>query len=302
MYSKSRLIGGPLSLGLDAKPLLQVSSDVETRVLHWSVVSALEHSRLHAQLDVLADSPILAIHTIPEGDSVGGIEPRCSNLGRMEQEVTDHGGMIGLSWPDGICSDVVGGQADHAVGIDQLPLMTSLLVWIQTLEGTPRRSAGFSERPGPISMRNATLPIQLRPSPVLERRHQTAQLGMHRPAVIALVVVLQDHLPVGPHLVGDPVSRSKLVQGVATQSSGNTAKLIGQVVLRPVCRSQLQKEEPAPGLNRDRKEPQISFAQAVAFIQEGRGSELPLERVGPGVIRATNGPGETTLASPRHEP
>ena len=72
-------------------------------------------------------------------------------------------------------------------------------------------------------MRHPVVPIELVTAALFEGRHNLAQLGMHRAAVVALVVILNDHLPIGFHIVGDGVPYTEVCEGVAPQSCGAIA-------------------------------------------------------------------------------
>src|SRR5256886_10442286 len=99
------------------------------------------------------------------------------------------------------------------------------LVFVQGRECAAARRARLGERIGAGAMRNAAQPVEIRAAALTERRHQLTQLRMHARAVVALVVVLADHLPVRGHLVADRMSDPQLAQGVARQALGNSAEL-----------------------------------------------------------------------------
>src|SRR5580704_8962798 len=70
-------------------------------------------------------------------------------------------------------------------------------------------------------MRDAVVPVEV-PATAPERRDELAQLGVHRAAVVALVVVLQDHLPVRGDLVDQPVPGAKMLQRVLGEPGART--------------------------------------------------------------------------------
>ncbi len=51
---------------------------------------------------------------------------------------------------------------------------------------------------------------------------------MHRPTVVALVVVLGDHLPIGGNVVTDPATDDQLVEGKPRHPIGARAQLVEQ--------------------------------------------------------------------------
>jgi hypothetical protein len=73
-------------------------------------------------------------------------------------------------------------------------------------------------------MRNPVIPVEPVATGLLECRHNLAKLGMDRAAVVALVVILNDDLPIGFYIVGDGMPYSEFREGVAPQSCGAIAQ------------------------------------------------------------------------------
>src|SRR4029450_10158355 len=92
------------------------------------------------------------------------------------------------------------GPAQHQVGVDELALVAGALVVVEAGERRAVALAAGGEGPGALAVGDAPVPVQPGPA-ALERGHDPAQLGVDAGAVVALVVVLGDQLPVGP----DPV-------------------------------------------------------------------------------------------------
>ena len=117
-----------------------------------------------------------------------------------------------------------------------------------------------------------------------ERRDQVAQLGVDRAAVVALVVVLQDHLPVRGDPVADPVPGAQLGQRVG----GEPAVGPGQLGLqRGAVRAEPGEHESAPGGDGDRVQREASGV-AAQLGQERRGAQRPVQAVGPAVVGAAD--------------
>ena len=178
---------------------------------------------------------------------------------------------------------MVGGQAEHQVGVDQLALVAGALVVVQAGERRPVAAAGGREGPGALAVRDAPVPVQPG-SAALERRHDPTELGVDAGAVVALVVVLGDQLPVGPDLVVEPAPDRQRLQGVAAQPLGHRAELVGQG--DRLVRGQVQEHEPAPGRHSDRVEPEGPLVEAVDLLAPGGAQQVALQPVGPGVVGA----------------
>ena len=83
------------------------------------------------------------------------------------------------------------GETEQEVGVDQLTLVPYPLVIIQARKGGPVGRARRRKRPCAVAVGNPTIPIELRSATLSERRHQATELGMHRTAMVALIVVLE---------------------------------------------------------------------------------------------------------------
>ena len=136
------------------------------------------------------------------------------------------------------------------------------------------------------------------PPPRRNGRHQLAELRVDRPAVVALVVVLQDHLPVGGHVVAQPGPGSQVGQGVG----GHPGRDLPQRRLEGVCgagrggRLEPGEHEPAPGGHVHPVQRQRGPVLAQPG-QERCGAQRPVQPVGPGVIRASDRAREPPLAT-----
>src|SRR5580693_1006255 len=96
-------------------------------------------------------------------------------------------------------------QAQEQIRVDDLAEMPQLLVLVETGERRPIGGAVAGEGIGAFPMRDSTLPLQISAAIAPESRHHVAELRVHTPAVIALVVVLDDDLPVRCDVVMDGV-------------------------------------------------------------------------------------------------
>ena len=110
------------------------------------------------------------------------------------------------------------------------------------------------------------LPVERRAAAHAKRRHDIAELRMHWSAVVALVVVLGDHLPVGGHVIGDRPADDELVEREALDSIGDRPELVGQ------CRavdSEPDEDETAPFVNGETMQGEVG---GVDVVDPRRGS------------------------------
>ena len=193
--------------------------------LHRRVVAGPEHPRRHPPLHRLADRPVLPVHQVPEVHRVRRIEirawPSPSGWNRNSLTIVVRSGPCGQ---DQERRHVLGAEAQQEVGIDQLALVADLLVLVEPVERHPVGGAAGGEGPGALAVRDAALPVELGAAALLERRDEPAELGVHRAAVVALVVVLEHHLPVGLDLV----RRSAARRGARRADSGGAAPARGR--------------------------------------------------------------------------
>ena len=173
---------------------------------------------------------------------VAGVEVRVASHGvpGEEQEAVDPGPVDRLR-PQHEGRDVVGRAGEHQVGVDQLALVAGALRLVQAGQRRPGRGAAQREGPGPLAVRDAVLPRQAGAA-AGERRDQPAQLGVDRPAVVALVVVLGDDLPVGRRRrrtgeAGDQVAPSRscpaTTVALATPSASGSVTAVRHTKTKP---------------------------------------------------------------------
>src|SRR6185295_6976280 len=65
----------------------EIAPDIEARVLHRRIECAAEAARTHAELDALADAPVLASHDVPEIHDVARVEIRLRDFRLMKHEL-----------------------------------------------------------------------------------------------------------------------------------------------------------------------------------------------------------------------
>src|SRR4051812_16803169 len=221
----------------------------------------------------------------------------------MEEKVAHDSGVPRIGGPESVGGYVIGGEADHEVGIDQLSLVAHPLVVIKAVERTAVAGAGFGKGPRALAMRNSPFPVELRSAPLLEGRNQSAQLRMHRTAVVALVVILQHDLPVGVDLVSHSSGRAELSEGITLEPFRHRAEL-AQQILSPgggLGRRKGQENEPAPAGDAYRIKREIVFSETGFLVEKGSAPETAVEPIGPGVVRTANGATEAAPGTFRHQ-
>ncbi len=239
MYSNSR--------ARRSEALSDIAPNVEAQAFHGGVEPGLEWPGVHAALDTFADRPVLDVHNVPEVDGVARVEVGRGDRIRMKQTVERDDRAFGALWLQPKRRHVLGRQAAHEVRIDQLTFVPCLLVRVETGERDPVGRPGLRERPRARCVRDAAVPVEIGAAAVFECRDYSAQLGVHACAVIALVVVLEDHLPVGGDVVLDAPRYPELGQRISPQAFRNLPELLGQ----RLARLQAGKQEPAPRVDRD---------------------------------------------------
>ena len=272
-----------------AEALPDVATDVEAHVLHRRVPAELEAARRHPALDALADGPVLAVDEVPEVDGVRGIERWLRDLVGVEQEVDDDQRPVRRLGDQHERRRVVRRQAEHQVRIGELALVADLLVVVEARERRAVRPPRHRERERALRLGHAVVPVEVAAALLLERRHDAAQLRVHARAVVALVVVLDDDLPVGPDVVDDPPDRPQVRQRVARDAPGDLAELRRERVARGnPLRRQVHEQPAAPGVDGDRVQAELGGLEAVGLAEERRVPDAAVELVAPRVVRAAD--------------
>ena len=164
---------------------------------------------------------------------------------RLEEQVAPDPGVPGVERPRDEGGDVVGRARQPQVGVDQLALVAGALLVIETGERPPVRGARHRERPGTVPVRDAALPVEPHRA-AAEGRDEPRQLGVDRATVVALVVVLGQHLVVRGDVVGEAEPGHQAGQRVVRQPLAEAGH-VGVEVARLPGR-EVDEDEPAPGL------------------------------------------------------
>ena len=139
--------------------------DVEALVLHRGEPAPVNRAS-HAALHALADRPVLAVHERPRArPRRTGRTPGSAISAGVEQEVADDVVWPGPSGLQRERGDVVGGEAQQQVRVDELALVAHPLVLVEPGERCARRRARRRERPRAVAVRDAVAPSRARPPP-----------------------------------------------------------------------------------------------------------------------------------------
>src|ERR1700730_4102160 len=113
---------------------------------------------------------------------------------------------------------------------------------------------------------------------------------MNGAAVIALVVVFHDDLPVGGHVIGNRFRRAQLTQKITFERFRDEAqwRRKGAFAAGSLFGRQIKEEKSPPGLKPHGVQGKFLLLKTSALGQEGRAQQSPIEGVGPLMIRTAN--------------
>ena len=174
------------------------------------------------------------------------------------------------------------------VRIRDFALVMGLLLVRQPGKRRAIRCAAQRERPGAVAMRNAVVPVETCAAALAERRHERAQLRVHGPAVIALVVVLHDHFPVGAHVVDELRATTQILRADSAPACARAPRA-ARAATAPAWLPEVQKDESAPGVEMDRHEREAFLRARRIELHVGCCAQRAVEVVGPRVIRTHDG-------------
>ena len=121
---------------------------------------------------------------------------------------------------------------------------------------------------------------------------QARELGMDHRAVEALGEVLDDQLPVRPHLVGHRVGGPEVGQAPDAHAGAGRTQLLLKV--RSLLRDP-DEDDAAPLLAPGLGEPKVGDREPLHLVHVGCGAKLSVEPVGPGVIGTLDRARQTPL-------
>ena len=122
------------------------------------------------------------------------------------------------------------------------------------------------------------------------RRGELRERGMHRTAVVALGIVLEQQLPVGLHVVLDGACHLQVRQVEPREAAQQRRVCLGE---RLGIVGQVDEEEPLPAAPpRTAMQRIVGLVEALDVAVDGRADQPAIERVGPGMIGTLNRLGE----------
>ena len=117
---------------------------------------------------------------------------------------------------------------------------------------------------------------------------------MHRRAVVALRVVLDDQLPVGGDVVNLMMHADQGAQVVRRHALVQRQKLRRHGLGIP---GEIDEDEAVPDLRRHREQRPLRFVESGQVVRRRRALQAPVEAVSPTVVRALDRLGEPAFAS-----
>ena len=139
--------------------------------------------------------------------------------------------------------------------------MPHALVLVEVGEGLTVRRPAHREGPRPFAVGYAVLPGDV-PAASGEGGDEARELGMDGPAVVALVVVLRDDLPVGIDVVREAQPESEVRERIALDARRDRAELLEQRRARL-----LRDPEPAtPGVDGEGRESEVGGIDVVRRV------------------------------------
>ena len=147
-------------------------------------------------LHTLAYRPILAVDQIPEINGVRRIKAGLVRFMGLEQEMAGDIGALGASRTQDECRHMIACEAQKQIGVYEFAFVSYLFVRVETRECAPHRGTAVREGVGALAVRDPTTPIQIAAAGLAKRRHDGAEFRVNPAAVIALVIVLANDLPI----------------------------------------------------------------------------------------------------------
>jgi hypothetical protein len=223
--------------------------------------------------------PVLLVGDVPEVDGVGGREVGERQGLRGEQPLALDAGAVGADRLDAVGEHVVGVEAEQEVRAQAVVVDAAGLLGGQTGEHAAAAAAveghGLGVR---HELHRAADPgagaVEV---PAAGRRADAAQLRVDLRAVVTLVIIFEDQLPVGGELVGvgrgDPHAVELVVGGEFVERAEPVGERLGDA-------GDVGEHEAAPDLDAQRDEVLVGVVAAAAVLAG--------EVVGPAVVGAAD--------------
>src|SRR5262249_28497066 len=128
--------------------------------------------------------------------------------------------------------------------------------------------------------------VPVTPCLLLHRVLLTEARVVHRPGVVLFHGVLDDQLPVGGEVIGDPTDTPHLIEAVRAELRPEVSQMLDQpgAGLR-----EAHEDEALPTLAAHRGQPPVRPIEPRAVLHAGRAEEAPVWPIGPGMVRADDG-------------
>src|SRR5215212_2846781 len=255
-------------------------------------------ARGSAPLYALARFPVLSVGQVPELDRVRRIEPLSLDRLASEEPLALHGGSARSDGPEAVRHHVVGVGADQEVGeelvVVHLPLLSLREVRQPRGEALARELHGLGvilELHGPAEPDPPRLVVLA----ALGRAY-LAELGVDGGAVVTLVVVLDEYLPVSLDLVAAPGDRHELAGAMVPDHLPQIAHVLLEGRRVP---ARVREQPPLPLGDPGRHERVIGPVEAGTTAETRSPLQAPVQPIRPSMIRAADEPAARRLAHPK---
>jgi hypothetical protein len=228
-------------------------------------------------------------HQLHEIDDLGRVESVGRDHLRPEQVLGDDGRMAGLARYEHGRDGAGAGDVDEHVRVDAHPVQRRLVLGAEAGQRRQVRAPGGGEAVAAAGQRHAAvIPLRVVGCAAAEGGHDRDQLGVHRGTVQALVVVVNQDLPVGLHLGHRAVADPQRRQVEARQRQRGEVLICQRLLERHRIGVEVDEQEALPDRDLDRPQAQ-AVAVDLVLAHVGRSDQAAFEGVGPGVVGALDG-------------
>ena len=166
--------------------------------------------------------------------------------------------------------------------------MAHQLLFVEPGETITLARATHRVGPGPFSMWDTRLPVEASATSLAESWDHSAELRVDRTAVVALVVVLENDLPVRRNVVHRAMGNAQIAEWIAHNSFADWSEGLHQATA--LCSRtfgiKLDKDKSTPGRRCCGVEAKVRLLEPWQLLKEGCGAQGPIKLVGPRVIGA----------------
>ncbi len=209
----------------------------------------------------------------------------------MEHPLALDPGLGGRHRPEHVVVHIVGLNAEKHVGLERVIEGAAPVFFGERRDRKTRRAAGH--RHAHRRLRDHHVAAQERSLGQIIGAaligHPRGELRVNHRTMQAFVVVLEHQLPVGAHVVGDPVTHLEIREAESGKAADQRAVRLHE---RHRLARQIHEQKPFPLGNRGLMQRIVGLFEAGHLAHVGRADEPAIGGVGPGVVLALNRLGE----------